>query len=80
MPKKLPPMKKPSRDPIIEEVMEAMADNKVSITQIANKSGIAKATLYKWRNGQTSRPQHITVKFALNVMRLDLGIVPLRNR
>jgi len=82
MPKKIPSMKskRPARDPIIEEIFEAMEEKHTSITVIANKSGISKATLYKWRNGHTRRPQHITCKFALNTMGLDLGIVPLRNK
>lgn len=53
------------RDPILEFIANDITDSGWPLAFISERSGVAKATLYKWMNGQTRHPQNITVEAVL---------------
>lgn len=55
-----------SKDPVIDLWRTAKEQSKLSFEEIAAKSGITKNTLMRWDFGETRRPQHITLRFAMS--------------
>jgi transcriptional regulator with XRE-family HTH domain len=67
--------KKPQlRDPDLQQVLEIQRETGLGWTYVSTKSGVARSTLKNWENGKTHRPQHLTLKFALNAMGYDFKI------
>jgi transcriptional regulator with XRE-family HTH domain len=69
-------MKKPTilRDPDLQRVLEIRRETELSWGFVSQKSGVARSTFSNWENGKTRRPQHLTLKFALNAMGYDFKI------
>ena len=49
------------KDQIIDELFTAAQNHNFNIAYMAEKSGVARSTLRKWRNGKTERPQAPTL-------------------
>lgn len=45
-----------------KDLMGLVERSGLSVAYISNKSGVTKGTLYKWRSGETLRPQHGTME------------------
>jgi len=59
------PIKKISRDPQFDDVLDAIA--KLKPSEVAKRSNgiIGASTVYNWRNGKVRRPQHYTMAASL---------------
>lgn len=53
--------KKPLRDNAMDEIMDQVNEQGLSITEVSNRALISATTLYKWRKGQTRYPQHMSL-------------------
>lgn len=68
-------------DPVLATFFRELDNRDISLAYVARKSGIALGTLYKWRKtaegnaGGTRRPQHLTIKFALNCIGIKMQLV-----
>jgi len=71
-------MKKPKpmpwRDPVLEEVIRIINTRNVSLTHLAERSGVSVSTLRNWINGKTRRPQRLTMEFAIRPMGYEMTI------
>lgn len=69
-------MKKPLilRDPDLERVLQIRRETGLGWGFVSTKSGVARSTFHNWESGKTRRPQHLTLKFALNAMGYDFKI------
>jgi hypothetical protein len=68
-------------DPVLATFFNELDRQGLSLQYVAQKSGIALGTLYKWRKtangerGGTKRPQHLTVQFALQCVGIRIQLV-----
>ena len=53
------------KDPVIDVFREAMRKSGLSYDDIASKSGVRPGTLRRWDKGDTKKPQHLTLRFAM---------------
>lgn len=56
------------KDPVIDVYRTARERTGMTFAQIALKSGVTEATLRAWDYGATKRPQHLTLRFAMDAM------------
>lgn len=63
------------RDPDLQRVLEAQRECGKSWAKISHESGVSRSTFTNWASGKTRRPQHLTMKFALQSMGYDFAIV-----
>ena len=54
-----------TKDPIVDVFRRAKEISGLTFAEIALKSGVTEGTLRKWDYGTTKRPQHLTMRFAL---------------
>lgn len=55
-----------TRDPIIDVYRAAREKSGLSLEQVAAASGVSIGTLHKWEFGDTRKPQHVTMTFAMS--------------
>lgn len=53
------------RDPVLVRVTEIITNSGVSLKALEVKSGVCAATVAKWLNGTTRRPQNATIDMVL---------------
>jgi transcriptional regulator with XRE-family HTH domain len=63
-----------TRDPLLEKTLTLIENEEVTVSFIANKSGLSGSTLRNWMKGKTRRPQSVSLQFALNTIGYELGI------
>lgn len=56
------------KDPVVDEVREAIRKSGMSLKWISDTSGVSPGTLSKWDKGSTKRPQNLTVTFVMNAL------------
>lgn len=54
------------KDPVIDLFREAVRRSGLKVSQIAKQSRVTPTTLHSWLGGKTRRPQHATLRAALN--------------
>jgi transcriptional regulator with XRE-family HTH domain len=59
-------------DPIIDHMRTIFADEKVSYTDVHERSGVSVGTFHNWFNGKTKRPQYATVMAAARSLGYDM--------
>lgn len=64
-----------NKDPIIDELRTAIADEGCSYAEVAEWSGVTTQTLRNWFSGPTKRPQFATVMAVVRGMGLDFKLV-----
>lgn len=55
-----------TRDPMIDVYRTAREQSGKSIEDVARVSGITVQTLKRWEFGDTRKPQHVTMRFAMD--------------
>lgn len=60
---------------IIDRLRTEIEDGNVTLTYVANKSGVCESTLRNWFNGQTMRPQFPTLNAVGKLFGLKLDWV-----
>lgn len=66
-------MKNSHRDPLLIQTLEIIST--MPTEQVAFRSGLAASTIRNWKSGKTSRPQSISLQFALRAAGYNLAIV-----
>jgi AcrR family transcriptional regulator len=56
------------KDPVIDIVRTEHQLSKMTVKKLSETSGISVTTFYSWFGGKTRRPQHLTVKYALEAL------------
>ena len=62
------------KDPVIDKVRTVMQDRGADYDTVVIASGVSRATLRNWFEGDTCRPQYATVAAVLGGMGFDLVI------
>ena len=72
------PVKKVTRDPQFDDVLDAIA--KLKPSEVAKKSNgiIGASTIYNWRMGKVRRPQHYTMSASLAAVGKEFRIATKR--
>lgn len=63
-------------DPTLQQLILIIKHSSLSITAIAEKSGVSAQCIHNWLAGRTRRPQALTMKFVLRILGYELKIVP----
>ena len=71
---------KPTRDPMLKQLLPLLNADKRSNFAKANVSGLSPATLRKWQNGEVNRPQGISLQMAFKMLGYELKPVALEAR
>lgn len=78
---------KPTRDPLLDDLLPLLAADKRSTFAKANVSGLSLSTLRNWQNGKVSRPAGVSLLMAYRMLGFELkpvsvvnNIVPMRRR
>lgn len=63
------------KDPMMDQVMAAVKQSGLSITDIAHASGVTAQTIRRWDYGKTRRPQHMTMEFVLRAVGKTMAVI-----
>lgn len=62
------------QDELVEQVAHLVESKNLSVTQIANKTGLAKTTINNILSRKTRQPQPSTLRFILKCYGMEIGI------
>jgi hypothetical protein len=68
---------KPERDPMLEDLVEALNRDKRSLYAKANVSGLSPATLKNWQTDKVRHPQSVSVQMAYRMLGYELKPVKI---
>ncbi len=63
---------RPDRDPLLDDIVKRLNNDKRSNWALANVSGLAQATLTNWQNGKVRRPMGTSLQMAYNALGYEL--------
>jgi transcriptional regulator with XRE-family HTH domain len=64
-----------SLDPMLPTVAKTILEGSISMTALAERSGVSQTTMRAWISGKTKRPQRVTIDFVLQRLGKRLAIV-----
>lgn len=68
---------KPSRDPMLDDLLPLLAADKRSTFAKAAVSGLSQSTLSNWQSGKVQRPQGVSIQMAYKM--LGYSLKPVRD-